>query len=133
MTSTALNAWGASEGPDLADVGQRASEMLALVASAFETFSNRQTDIRSLLKAVRTAEEELDELKKRRRAVGSRSESEEKKLVKMSSEVSCIRPASLMPESRPDASLQNKNLPSQTELLQNLRNEMREVSCSQTV
>lgn len=66
--------------------------MLALVAGALETFSNRHIDIRSLLKAVRTAEEELDELKKRRRAVGSRSESEEKKLVKMSSEVSRIRP-----------------------------------------
>jgi hypothetical protein len=70
--------------------------MLALVAGAFETFSNRQTDIRSLLKAVRTAEEELDELKKRRRAVGSRSESEEKKLVKMSSEVGRLRRPGLL-------------------------------------
>lgn len=86
-TSAALGAWGASEGPDLADVCQRASEMLQLVAAGFEVFSGRQAEIRSLLKGVRTAEEELDDLKKRRRAVGSRSESEEKKLVKMSSEV----------------------------------------------
>jgi len=37
---------------------------------------------------VRSSEEVLEETKKRRRAVGSRSEREEKKLVKMSAEVS---------------------------------------------
>lgn len=94
-TSTSLAAWGASEGPDLADICQRASEMLALVSTGFEVFSAREVEIRGLLKSVRTNEEELDELKKRRRAVGNRSESEEKKLVKMSSEVRLPPPPSL--------------------------------------
>lgn len=86
-SASALSAWGASEGADLEDVCSKAADMLSLVANGFEKFSERQVDIRSLWKEIRGMEETLDDTKKRRKAVGSRSEREEKKLVKMSSEV----------------------------------------------
>lgn len=57
------------------------------------------------MKAVRTREEALDELKRRRKAVGTKADTAEKKLHKMSSE--------------------HKNLPGQTDLLNRLRDEMR--------
>lgn len=57
------------------------------------------------MKAVRSREESLDELKRRRRAVGAKADSAEKKLNKMSPE--------------------NKNLSQQTDLLQTLQNEIR--------
>ncbi|CDZ97696.1 Eisosome component PIL1/LSP1 [Phaffia rhodozyma] len=106
-SSNALSAWGGAEGPDLEDVCSKAADMLDLVANGFEKFADRQVGIRSLWKEIRLMEETLDDTKKKRKAVGSRSEREEKKLVKMSSE--------------------NKNLPMQTELMQSLRDEMREL------
>jgi hypothetical protein len=56
---------------------------------------------------MRSREEELEELLKRRRQTGSRAEREEKKLAKMGQE--------------------NKNLQAQTELLQSLREQMRQM------
>lgn len=59
------------------------------------------------MKAVRSREEALDELKRRRRAVGAKAESAEKKLNKMSPE--------------------NKNLNQQTELLNGFQAEIRQL------
>jgi hypothetical protein len=56
-------------------------------------------------KRIREREEILDDLRRRRRSTGAKSESAEKKLAKMGPE--------------------NKNLPSQTDLLEKLRQEMR--------
>lgn len=43
--------------------------------------------MRSYLKSIRTKEEALDELKRRRRALGLKAEAADKKLSKMTSEV----------------------------------------------
>lgn len=61
--------------------------------------------MREQLKAVRTREESLDELRRRRRSVASKADSAEKKLQKMSPE--------------------HKNLMQQTEQLNRLREEIR--------
>jgi hypothetical protein len=59
------------------------------------------------MKAVRTQEEKLDEIKHRRKGVASKADSAERKLSKMDP--------------------QNKNTPTQSELLTRLRDEMREL------
>ena len=64
--------------------------------------------MRTCYKRVRQREEGLSELKRRRRETGSKAEAAEKKLAKMGPE--------------------NKTLPQQTELLERLRHEMRQVS-----
>jgi len=64
--------------------------------------------MRGCYKRIREREEALDELRRRRRATGAKSETAEKKLAKMGPE--------------------NKALPQQTELLERLRTEMRQVS-----
>jgi len=56
-------------------------------------------------KRIREREETLDDLRRRRRSTGAKSESAEKKLAKMGPE--------------------NKGLPGQTDLLEKLRQEMR--------
>lgn len=72
-----------------------------------QRFGEHEASIRGHYKAIRTKDEEFEELKKRRRAVGRNAETAERKLQKMGPE--------------------NKNLPSQTELLERLREEMRQV------
>jgi hypothetical protein len=64
--------------------------------------------MRGCYKRIREREEELDELRRRRRSTGQKAESAEKKLAKMG------------PES--------KALPGQADLLEKLRAEMRQVS-----
>lgn len=74
-------------------------------AGALNHFSNIEGSIREQMKAVRTREENLDEMKRRRRTLGSRAEDAERKLSKMNPE--------------------NKNLQSQTAILAQLRDEIR--------
>ena len=64
--------------------------------------------MRGCYKRIREREEELDELRRRRRSKGLKAETAEKKLAKMGPE--------------------NKGLPQQTELLERLRIDMRQVS-----
>jgi isopenicillin N synthase-like dioxygenase len=102
-----LSTWAASEGPDLSDVFSASSVLLRHLSSAMQRFGEHEASIRGHYKSIRTKDEEFEELKKRRRAVGRNAETAERKLQKMGPE--------------------NKNLPSQTELLERLREEMRQV------
>lgn len=101
----ALSVWGQTEGSDLADITTHASIILSHLSTGCSKFSAHQADQRTLWKSVRTREEELDELQKRRRNTYARAEKEEKKLAKMGQE--------------------NKNLHAQTELLSSLRDQIR--------
>lgn len=101
----ALSVWGQTEGSDLADITTHASTILTHLSTGCSKFSAHQADQRVLWKSVRTREEELDELQKRRRNTYARAEKEEKKLAKMGQE--------------------NKNLHAQTELLSSLRDQIR--------
>lgn len=100
-----LSAWGQTEGSDLADITTHASLILSHLPTGYSKFSAHQADQRAIWKSVRTREEELDDLQKRRRNTFARAEKEEKKLAKMGQE--------------------NKNLHSQTELLSSLRDQIR--------
>jgi hypothetical protein len=66
-----------------------------------------QAGLRGTLKRIREREEALAELRNRRRSTGNKAENAERKLAKMGPE--------------------NKGLPQQTELLERLRQEMRQV------
>ncbi|KAG8898079.1 hypothetical protein FRC00_003382, partial [Tulasnella sp. 408] len=79
----ALKAWGAGEGDDLGDVLDKSRELLVLVSAALAQLSTHETAIRVHMKAVRTREENLDELKRRRKQVGTKAEAADKKLSKM--------------------------------------------------
>lgn len=68
-------------------------------------FVERQASLRGCYKRIREREELLSDLRSRRRATGNKAETAEKKLAKMGPE--------------------NKQLPSQTELLESLRQQMR--------
>lgn len=100
-----LSLWGQTEGSDLADITTHAALILSHLPTGCGKFSIHQADQRAIWKSVRTREEELDDLQKRRRNTYARAEKEEKKLAKMSQE--------------------NKNLHSQTELLSSLRDQIR--------
>lgn len=76
-------------------------------AAALSALANHEGAIREQMKAVRTREENLDELKRRRKSVISDADGAERKLVKMSPE--------------------NKNLQQQTDLLNRLRDEIRQM------
>ena len=76
-------------------------------ASALSRFASHEESIREQMKAIRSREEQLDELKRRRKNVASKADTAEKKLSKMNPE--------------------NKNLQSQTDILARLRDEMRQL------
>ena len=71
-------------------------------------YTHHSSSIRGCFKRIREREEKLDELKRRRKSTGTKAEQAEKKLAKMGPE--------------------NKGLPQQTELLERLRTDMRQVS-----
>jgi hypothetical protein len=106
--ATSLPALGADEGPDLQDILTHSSTLLNHLSSALTVFAGHQSNMRVCYKRIREREEDLDELRRRRRATGAKAESAEKKLAKMGPE--------------------NKALAGQTELLERLRVEMRQVS-----
>lgn len=106
-SATSLAAWGSTQGADLSDILSHANSILQHLAQAFQTYANREADIRVLLKNIRSREEEFEELLKRRRNTGAKAEREEKKLAKMGQE--------------------NKNLQAQTELLSELRESMKQM------
>lgn len=61
--------------------------LLSHFANALSQLATHEVAIREQMKAVRTREENLDELKKRRKAVAAKADSAERKLTKMSPEV----------------------------------------------
>ncbi|KAJ8689976.1 hypothetical protein PTI98_012823 [Pleurotus ostreatus] len=103
----ALRVWGAGEGDDLGDTLTSCTTLLIAVSNSIATYASAHNVIRASMKSIRSAEETLDELKRRRRALYVKAESAERKLSKMSPE--------------------NKSLQVQTDLLNRLRGEIRVV------
>lgn len=101
--------------------------LITHVVSALNNFADHELTIRSQLKDIRTKEEQLDELRRRRKAVGSKLEAQEKRLSKMGSEVSSnstIFIAQIL------IWCQNKALPTATEQFSALQNELRQLDTS---
>ncbi|KAF9505923.1 hypothetical protein BS47DRAFT_486184 [Hydnum rufescens UP504] len=101
----ALRIWGHGEGDDLGDVLTHSSGMLLQFSAALSEYATHEQTIRTHLKNIRTREEGLDEIKKKRKSVGSKADAAERKLSKMNQE--------------------NKSINEQTDLLTRLREEMR--------
>jgi hypothetical protein len=87
------------------DILSASTALLVHFSSALTQYAGHGHVIREHLKAIRTREEALDELRRRRRTVARKAEDAEKKLHKMSPE--------------------HKNLDTQTELLHRLQDEIR--------
>ncbi|KAG1898269.1 uncharacterized protein F5891DRAFT_1043981 [Suillus fuscotomentosus] len=102
-----LRAWGVGEGDDLADILSASTTLLVNFAAALSAYASTHHGIRDTMKSVRTREEALDDLRRRRRRVGASADGAEKKLNKMSPE--------------------HKNLSAQTDALNRLREEMRAI------
>lgn len=79
--------------------------LMLMFSEALNVYANYEGTIRSHMKSIRTREENLEELKQRRRALGSRADSADKKLAKMNPE--------------------HKQLQAQKELLMKLQDDMR--------
>ncbi|KAG5637063.1 hypothetical protein H0H81_005944 [Sphagnurus paluster] len=104
-SAEALKIWGSGEGDDLGDILGASTTLMTQWSNALTQYASYGHQMRDSLKAIRTREEKLDELKRRRKAVCAKAESAEKKLSKMSPE--------------------HKNLLMQTEALNALRAEIR--------
>ncbi|KAJ7234751.1 hypothetical protein B0H12DRAFT_154155 [Mycena haematopus] len=105
--SEALRAWGVGEGDDLGDILNASTTVLAHWSAALAGYATREHTIRDHLKQIRTREEALDELKRRRKATLARADSAEKKLNKMGPE--------------------HKNLMQQTDTLNQLQAQIRQM------
>jgi DNA repair ATPase RecN len=92
----AMATWGASEGSDLSDVLSHASAILMHLSNAMNKYADHEASIRLLYKSIRTKEEQLEDMVKRRKQLGSRAEKEEKKLAKMSQEVGVVALSKLL-------------------------------------
>ncbi|WWC63574.1 uncharacterized protein I303_106178 [Kwoniella dejecticola CBS 10117] len=103
--SASLPPYGVQEGPDLQDILTQSSNLLSQLTTALTIFANHQGNMRSCLKRIREREELLMDLRSRRRNTGNKADQAERKLAKMGPE--------------------NKQLPQQTELLEKLRLDMR--------
>ncbi|KAF9044283.1 hypothetical protein BJ165DRAFT_1528842 [Panaeolus papilionaceus] len=103
----ALRTWGLSEGDDLGDILSASTNILNHFSTALSQYAGHGHTMRDQLKTIRTREEALDELKRRRRTVVRKADDAEKKLSKMSPE--------------------HKNLPMQTDLLHRLQAEIRQM------
>ncbi|KAG6884369.1 hypothetical protein C0993_011711 [Termitomyces sp. T159_Od127] len=101
----ALRIWGSGEGDDLGDILGASATLLTQWSSALSRFSAHEQPMREHLKVIRTREENLDELKRRRKSVGAKAEAAERKLNKMGAE--------------------HKNATAQTDSLNALRAEIR--------
>ncbi|KAM6495048.1 hypothetical protein JOM56_009671 [Amanita muscaria] len=104
-SSELLRTWGVGEGDDLGDTLNASANILTHFSSALTQYASHGHRMRDQMKAIRTREEALDDLKRRRRTVMSNADAAEKKLSKMSPE--------------------HKNLEQQQDTLNRLRNEIR--------
>lgn len=102
-----LPLYGQAEGPDLQDVLGHSATLLNQLSAAFRSFANHEASMRVCFKKIRARDEQLDEMRRRRRTTGQKAEGAERKLAKMGPE--------------------NKQLPAQTDLLERLRQEMRQM------
>ncbi|KAJ6498498.1 Eisosome component PIL1-domain-containing protein [Mycena vitilis] len=105
--SEALRVWGVGEGDDLGDILSGSTTVLGHFSAALSGYASREHAIRDHLKSIRTREEALDELKRRRKATHARADSAEKKLNKMGPE--------------------HKNLMQQTDVLNGLQAQIRQM------
>ena len=121
-SSECLRHWGAGEGDDLQDTLGASATLLAHFAQALSQLSTHEVAIREHMKAVRTREENLDELKRRRKQLSAKAESAERTLSKMGPEVSNF---SFTHTKYIYDGVQHKKLQQQTELLNNLREQIR--------
>ncbi|KAJ7074510.1 hypothetical protein C8F01DRAFT_1100701 [Mycena amicta] len=103
----ALRVWGTGEGDDLGDILGASTAVLGHFAAVLSSYASKEHAIRDHLKAIRTREEALDELKRRRKATLARADSAEKKLNKMGAE--------------------HKNLAAQTDTLAQLQAQIRQM------
>lgn len=85
-SSVALRDWGAGEGPDLGDVLAKVAILFQYVATAETQFSEHDATFRLHFKAIRTREESLAMLKRKRDSLASSIESQEKKVGRMKEE-----------------------------------------------
>lgn len=110
-TSETLRTWGAGEGEDLGHILGAAAALLSIWGEALQGYGTVNIGgVRETMKSLRTKEEELDELKRRRKALQSKADGAEKKLAKMSPE--------------------HKNLQMQTELLNQLNDGIKELNAT---
>ncbi|WWD19293.1 hypothetical protein CI109_103751 [Kwoniella shandongensis] len=103
--ASCLSPYGIQEGPDMQDILTQSSTLLGQLTTALNVFASHQANMRTCLKRIRDREEQLAQLRSRRRNTGQKADTAERKLAKMGPE--------------------NKALPQQTELLERLRGEMR--------
>lgn len=89
----------------LQDILNASTSLYLHFASALSGFAAHEANVREIMKSVRTREENLDELRRRRRNLVSKADTAEKKLSRMNPE--------------------NKNLQMQTELYHKLKDEIR--------
>ena len=64
--------------------------LFSYVATALTQFASHEATVHEYMKAVRSREENLDDLRRRRKALGAKAEAADKKLQKMNSEVSAF-------------------------------------------
>ena len=69
------------------DVLSAATTLMGHYAASLSQYASHEQSIREHMKAVRTREENLDDLRRRRKNIYSKADSAEKKLSKMSPEV----------------------------------------------
>lgn len=74
----------------LQDVLGHSTNLLAHFSAALTQFASYEERIRTHLKSIRTREEQLDEMKRRKRSVDGKADGADKKLAKMGSEVRSI-------------------------------------------
>lgn len=82
----AMRTWANSEGDDLSDILNSSRTLLAHFSGALSRYSSIQNIVRDNMKAVRTREESLDDLQRRRRRTATTVESIKKKLPRMNQE-----------------------------------------------
>ncbi|KAF9072303.1 hypothetical protein BDP27DRAFT_426372 [Rhodocollybia butyracea] len=80
----ALGLWGFGEGKDLRDILAASTNLLSQFSTAISNYASHEDTIRNHMKSVRSREEALHDLKKRRKALISKADAAEKKLSKTS-------------------------------------------------
>ncbi|KAL5640537.1 hypothetical protein ACGC1H_007698 [Rhizoctonia solani] len=81
-----LRIWGQGEGDDLGDVLTHSTNLLAQFSAALTQLASYEEQIRTQMKSIRSREEALDEMKRRKRTVDHKADSADKKLAKMGAE-----------------------------------------------
>ncbi|KAH7107820.1 Eisosome component PIL1-domain-containing protein [Auriculariales sp. MPI-PUGE-AT-0066] len=104
-TADTLKSYGAGEGDDLNDVLGKSALIMGHISTSLTQLGTHENAVRNHMKSIRAREEALTDRKQHRKSVGTKAETAEKKLSKMSGE--------------------HKGLTQQTDILARLREEMR--------